>query len=316
MLFDDDAILDATLRGPLSTVIADKRNREERPFRFSVNGDSFDVAVRVRGNSRVKACPFPPLRLNFKRSDVAGTALDGEARLKLVTHCRNGSERSQDSVLNEYAAYRAFQLISARSYRVRLLRIHYEDTDGKQARLQGPHYGFLIESKKNLAKRLSATVAEIEAIRFADLDASQTALVSVFQYLIGNKDWSFVTSENDDVCCHNIDLLRAGDTLVPIPYDFDLAALTRANYRMADRMNVSTRREYSGYCRVPTDSLGRAVDHIQQMRDSVMDTMRRVPALNERTRERRVRFSAGYFEEAIDRGRLLAGFEQHCIGSR
>ena len=315
-LFEEDSVLDVTLRGPLSTVIADKRDRAEQAFSLSLNGTTYSVAIRIRGNSRVRACPFPPLRLSFRESSLGGTDLDGERTLKLVTHCRNGSERSQDSVLNEYAAYRVFQLISANSYRVRLLSIRYEDTDGKQARLQGPHYGFLIESDRSLAKRLGGTVAEVEAIRFADLDNRQTALVSIFQYFIGNNDWSLVTSENDDVCCHNIDLLRLGDKLVPIPYDFDLAALTRANYRMAGRMNVSKRREYSGYCRVSTDSLGQAVDYVQQLRDRVLDTMRQVPALNERTRERRVEFSAAYFEEAGERERLLAGFERNCIGSR
>lgn len=315
-LFDDDTTLDVRLSGPLSTVISDKREREERSFRISVGGHSFDVAVRVRGNSRVKACPFPPLRLNFRPPDVAGTVFDGETRLKLVTHCRNGSERSQDAVLNEYAAYRAFNLMSPSSYRVRLLKIQYEDSDGKQSRLSESHYGFLIESDESLANRLGGTVAEVDGIRFSDLDMAQAATLSVFQYFIGNNDWSFVTSENDDVCCHNIDLLRVEDRLVPVPYDFDLAAITRANYRMAGRMNVSRERDYSGYCRVPMESLAEAVNRVQEIKDSVMDAMRRVPVLNERTLERRVDFSADYFEEAADSDALLAAFDRTCIGSR
>ena len=170
-LFDENSIVEITLRGPLSSVIADKRNREERPFTLSLGGETFNVRVRIRGNSRVQACAFPPLRLNFKKGELKGTTLEGEDKLKLVTHCRNGSERSQDSLLNEYAAYRAFEAMSSFSYRVRLLKVYYEDTDGKQSKLDDPQFGFLIESHEGLAGRLGGQVAKLEAILFSELHA-------------------------------------------------------------------------------------------------------------------------------------------------
>lgn len=313
-LFDDDSILEVTLRGPLSTLIKHKRSRGEYPFTLAIDDASLDVAVRIRGNSRVAVCRFPPLRLNFSASGPEGTPFAGEDKLKLVTHCRNGNERSQDSVLNEFAAYRIFNLISERSYRVRLLRIRYEDTDGEQRKLEQSHYGFLIESDEGLARRLGGTVANVESIRFSSLDLQQTARLNVFQYLIGNKDWSFVTADNDDTCCHNIDLLEVGNTLVPIPYDFDLAALTRANYGARGKLNQSTRREYNGYCRTSADMLDRAIDRVQRLKDQIVTTALHVPALDNDNRERRAAFAAVYFEEAEDRVALLARFERNCIG--
>ena len=313
-LFDDDSILEVTMIGPLSTLIKQKPNREEYPFTLIVDGASVDVAVRIRGNSRLTICRFPPLRLNFTTSGPDGTPLAGEDKLKLVTHCRNGNEKSQDSVLNEFTAYRFFNLISDRSYRVRLLSIRYEDTDGKQRKLEEPHYGFLIESDESLARRLGGTVANVESIRFSDLDIQQTARLNVFQYLIGNKDWSLVASDNDDTCCHNIDLLDVDSTLVTIPYDFDLAALTRANYRARDELNQSTRRKYNGYCKTPADMLDQAIDHIQPLRDEILATALDVPALVNDTRERRATFAAAYFEEAVSKTALLAKFERTCIG--
>lgn len=152
--------------------------------------------------------------------------------------------------------------MSDRCCRVRLLKIHYEDTDGKQRRLGEPHYGFLIESDEGLATRLGGTVAKFESIRFSSLDIQQTARMNVFQYVIGNKDWSFVTSDNDDTCCHNIDRLDIDNSLVPIPYDFDLAALTRANYRTKHELQQSTKREHKGYCRTPADMLEQAIDQV------------------------------------------------------
>jgi hypothetical protein len=315
-LFDDDSILDVSIRGPLSTVLKNRQNREEYPFVITVDGASIDVAVRIRGNSRVVVCRFPPLRLNFSATGPEGTVLQGEDKLKLVTHCRNGSDASQDSILNEFAAYRIFNLISDRSYRVRLLRIRYEDTDGKQRKLDERHYGFLIESDEGLAKRLGGTAANIEGIRFSSLDARQTARLSVFQYLIGNKDWSFVTSENDDVCCHNIDLFDVGDSLVPVPYDFDLAALAHSNYGRNGRLNQATRREYVGYCKTPADALEEAIDHIQLLMEKMLTTALEVPALDNDSRERRTTFIASYFEETVGKASLLAKFEQNCIGSQ
>ena len=137
----------------------------------------------------------------------------------------------------------------------------------------------------------------------------------MFQYLIGNKDWSLVRAEYDETCCHNVDLIRAGDVLLPIPYDFDLAALTRASYPSSG-LNLSTRREYVGYCRTPSAALADAVDHVHGLKAEIAALTQHVPVLSERARERRAKFSAGYFEEADDGNRLLEKFARRCIGRR
>lgn len=315
-LFDDDSLLEIKLKGPLTTAIADKRNRGEYPFELSVDGEVIPVEVRIRGNSRVRLCRFPPLRLNFPNSALKGTPFDGEDKLKLVTHCRNGNPRSQDAVLNEFAAYRVFNQISELSYRVRLLKIQYEDTDGRQRNLEDPHYGLLIESDEGLAKRMDGRIADVDSVIFSRLDSSQVGKLTVFQYLIGNKDWSFVTADTDDTCCHNLDLFDLGGALVPIPYDFDLAAITRANYRSGLNVNLSKRREYSGYCRTSSDTLDRAIGDVRQLEDEIIDTVRSLPVVSRESRERRVSFVAEYFAEAADKPGLLAKFDRDCIGSR
>lgn len=311
--FGEDSVLEVTLRGPFTSLFKKKRTREELPFSLEVDEARIDVAVRIRGHSRLSVCSFPPLRLNFTAAGPDGTAFEGEDKLKLVTHCRSGDRKMQDSVLNEYVAYRIFNVISNHSYRVRLLRIQYEDTDGKQRKLENPHYGFLIESDDGLARRLAGTVAELEAIRFSALDLEQTARLNVFQYLIGNTDWSLVTPVDETTCCHNLDLLDVDDALVPVPYDFDLAGLTRVKYRRT--LSASKLREYSGYCRTPDDALGQAIDHIQTLRDDILAMARDVPALENDSRERRIAFVADYFDEAADKSSLLADFERNCIGS-
>lgn len=315
-LFDDDSILDVTLTGPLTTVFSHKRTREEHPFTLAIGDTTTDVAVRMRGNSRVELCRFPPLRLDFSTAASSHALFADQHGLKLVTHCQNGNEQFQDSLLNEFTAYRLFNLISDRSYRVRLLRIRYKDTDHKQKGLEQPHFGFLIESDNGLARRLDGSVDKVKGVRFSTLDALQMARLNVFQYLIGNTDWSLVRADNDDNCCHNLDLLNIDGSVVPIPYDFDLAALTRANYRSDVQLNQSRRREYAGYCKTPAEALDQAVDQIQRMKEQILATAQQVPALDEDTWDRRKAFVAGYFEEALDKPALLAKFRRHCIGRR
>ena len=129
-MFGDQEILDIALTGPLNTLIKDKKNSEELPFVLTAKGVEHAVKVRVRGKSRLRVCKFPPLRINFTKRDSADSVFAEQDKLKLVTPCREG-QRSQDDILEEYAAYRMFNLISDVSYRVRLLRITYLDSDGQ-----------------------------------------------------------------------------------------------------------------------------------------------------------------------------------------
>ncbi|MCP5090649.1 MAG: hypothetical protein GY949_06985, partial [Gammaproteobacteria bacterium] len=61
-LFEDDAVLEISLTGPLSSVTNDTAERRERDFTLNVDGVDLDVSVRMRGNSRALKCSFPPLR--------------------------------------------------------------------------------------------------------------------------------------------------------------------------------------------------------------------------------------------------------------
>jgi len=51
-------------------------------------------------------------------------------------------------------------------------------------------YGFLIESDTALAQRISATPLRADNIYDPMTDPSYMTFVAVFQYMIGNTDWS------------------------------------------------------------------------------------------------------------------------------
>ena len=205
-LFDDNAVIDVELTGPIESLIRKKDDRTEQLFVLKASGVEQHVQVRVRGKSRLRICKFPPLRLNFSDSDTEQTVFAGQDKIKLVTHCRS-NDASQVDALQEYATYRIFNIISDISYRVRLLHITYRDTDERRKDEVLERYGFLLESDHELAARVGGHPVNVTGISLRSLDEDHAAAVYIFQYLIGNTDWSFVMADGDDVCCHNGDIL-------------------------------------------------------------------------------------------------------------
>jgi hypothetical protein len=317
-LFEDNSLLEITLTGPLNSMVRRPNDREEYPFVLSVGGVDLDVDVRIRGKSRVVVCLFPPLRLDFKKKGNDHSVFRQQDKLKLVTHCKNDSARAENSLLNEYLAYRIFNLISDKSYRVRLLKVKYEDTLGKQRHLDRPYFGFLIESDKDIAKRLGGKVAVEEGVRYSLLDQYQTALLNVFYYLIGNKDWSLIKAEESDSCCHNLDLIDVDRRLVPIPYDFDLSGIADALYTGPNRrsLNRFIKRKYNGHCKSPVDMVGEALGVVSSLEVEIMDEASGLPASKPSYLKKRIKFLQEFFEEARDEEALLREFEKDCVGRR
>ena len=99
-LFDSEQPLSLRLEAPLRTVFQQRNDPEYQPAKLiTVDEQGTNVAVdlrlRVRGKSRVLACEFPPLLLNFAVEQPAGSPFAGENRLKLVTHC-DGAPRTSN----------------------------------------------------------------------------------------------------------------------------------------------------------------------------------------------------------------------------
>ena len=319
-LFDDDAVLDVRLAGPLATLSGDRADavREEHPFTLLVAGSDIPLSVRVRGKSRIELCDFPPLRLRFAAAHAADTVFAGQHKLKLVTHCRSDKAHFENNLLDEYTAYRIFNLLSETSYRARLLRIAYEDTDGKLKHLDRPYYGFLIESDDGLADRLGASVVELPGILYSRLNTTQTTRMAVFQYLIGNTDWSFVASAGEETCCHNVDLLEKDDELYPVPFDFDLSGLVNATYAKPAagvRARKVTQRVYRGYCRSALQDVAAALEDVVSLRDEIISISASAPVVGKDSAVARAQYIDRFFEEAVDeREKLLKRFERDCVG--
>ncbi len=253
-LFDAEDPLELTLEADLKSIVKDRRD-DERPYRparlwyLDQQGDtvSFDIGVKTRGYYRriYLDCNVPPLRLNFKKKQVKNTVFAGQNKLKLVTHCKDKAKAYEQFTLQEYLIYKVYNLITENSFRVRLVRLTYIDTGGKRKPVT--KYGFLIEDEDLLAERLGGRILKTGVIHQEKTHRELATLLAVFQYMMGNTDWSVPGH-------HNIKLVFIGPNLPPIsiPFDFDMAGLITTPYAKPDyRLHISSVRErlYRGYCR-------------------------------------------------------------------
>lgn len=310
-LFESDKVLKVTLTGPLNTII---RNKEEEPLHpFVLNSAEIDhqIMVRARGQSRKEVCYFPPLRFEFDRSVAQNSPFFGRDYLKLVTHC-NKSKSAQANTLKEYAIYKFFQLLSKASFRVRLLELEYVDTEDRKGTQR---YGFVLESHSDMAKRLGGEKVKVSGISLKMLNHHQEALVYVFQYMIGNTDWSFVSEEEGEDCCHNGKLIDKGDGLLYVPYDFDLSGMVNANYAHPNvGMPISrvTQRLYRGFC-MDRNTLGTAIDEIRSHEAGFKKIIGELPDISKSQKKTAYRFLDRFFEKASDKEELLQSFEKRCL---
>jgi hypothetical protein len=252
-LFEDDAKLEVMITAPLSALLRARPNDPEFSGVFSYKKADgtpvdLDIRVRARGNFRLRICDFPLLHLNFKKSQVEGTLLDEQNKLKMVVHCKD-SRRYEQSVLREYLAYRLLNALTDLSFRVRLLQVTYVDSDERRPRMV--RSAFLIEHENRLADRIGREEADIVRTEVSAIQADHLNLTSMFQFLLGNTDFS-PNLGSDGQCCHNHAMFgNSGGQLLAVPYDFDLAGFVNAPYAAPDpELGIESVRErlYQGYC--------------------------------------------------------------------
>ncbi len=255
-LFASHEVINVRIEAPIRTLIRDRPDEEylEGAFHYQLADGSeqtLDLKLRSRGKYRrlKRTCTLPPIRLNFRKEQVEGTLFDGQDKLKLVTHCQS-SDRFEQLVLREYLAYRILQTVTDKSFGARLMRIEYIDTDGKEK--QGTRYAFVIEDDDVIAERIGLNKLDLRRTSYNALEPRHANLVSVFQFMIGNTDFSMIAGPADDDCCHNVVLYGNPDQKISsVPYDFDFSGMVDAPYAEPNpelRLRDVRTRLYRGRC--------------------------------------------------------------------
>jgi hypothetical protein len=282
----------------IKTVFTNREEEERHPAEISYtdpegNKTTIPLEINVRGNFRKDRnnCDFPPLCLNFSDTNVINTIFEGQEKIKLVTHCRSRLDLYEQNVLKEYLAYRLYNLFTEESYFVRLVHLTYADVKGKVDTLE--KMAFLLEPTKQMAYRNGCEKLEVSNIHQTQTNPHKTAVMAIFQYMIGNTDWSVWVQ-------HNIVLLKEDTSTIPIvvPYDFDWSGLVNAPYAVPAEIlpieSVRTRL-YRGFCRMDAE-LQLALDEFRQRKDEIYRTCNSVPFLSEKELKKTLQYMDDFFK--------------------
>ncbi|OLC07757.1 MAG: hypothetical protein AUH42_02940 [Gemmatimonadetes bacterium 13_1_40CM_70_11] len=255
----------------------------------SAAGDTVSVNVQLhtRGHFRLRICEFPPLKVEFDRTNTAHTLFAHQGNLKLVVQCRHSRDYA-NYLLEEYLIYRVYNLVTPRSFAARLARVTYVDATGKKP--PATRYAFFLEDDDRMAKRNHTRVLDQKGITQGETDLDQMGLVAVLEYLIGNTDWSVAG-------LHNIVLTTDSTTgaLYPVPYDFDWSGVIYPPYAHPDsRLGIRTVRDriYRGTCRSQAD-FAPAIARFDAVKDSIYALYRSLPDLE----PKRVQQALEYYDE-------------------
>jgi hypothetical protein len=245
-LFDSDDVITLRLSGNLKAVLTDRGDSPQyHPLKLSYyKKDStqvtLDVDVKARGHFRKlrSNCDYPPLLLNFTKSNPkSGSLFYKQQKLKLVMPCV-----SDEYVVREWLVYKIYNLLTPESFRARLVKVILDDASRKK---QSDLYGILLEDETQMASRNNMTIIE-RKLNPQSIELSGFLTMAVFQYMIGNTDWSVPYQQN-------IKLLLAPGNPKPttVPYDFDHSGLVNAPYaHPAEELELKSvmERRYRGYC--------------------------------------------------------------------
>jgi hypothetical protein len=294
-IFTTDVPLEFVLASDFDQLGKDRsQETEDRPARLLIRdrgGEAVEIPmqVRTRGIFRLRrgTCPDPPLRLNLPETRPQGTVLDGQDKLKLVTHCRD-SDSYEQNLLEEYLAYRIYNRLTDISFRVQLAKITYLDTSGKNEPVT--RMAFLIEDEDAMAERLAGMMIETPAARHSDFVLDQISLMYLFQFMVGNVDWGVGAS-------HNVKILLKDGEYFPIPYDFDWTGLVDAPYAEPNALTESfhnsvRERLYWGTCLPGIDYQG-LFARFNEESDGIMELARSQFGLSDRN----IRSVVSYLQE-------------------
>ena len=240
---------------------------------------SLPVQVSARGHSRrsVRTCDYVPIRIEFPVTGLGRTVFARQEALKLVVQCVRGNDFEQ-YLLKEYLAYRLFNAVTPHSFRARLARVTYVDRETGQT--AGTRAAMFVEDAGDVAKRMEGRVVDLPRLLFKDVDPATLMPMMLFQYAIGNTDFSIFA-------LHNVRVVQRPDkSLHPVPYDFDFSGLVSARYAAPGRaLRLPTVRDrlYRGPCRKP-EHVDPHVARLAARKDQLLALPSEIPGLDEKSR--------------------------------
>lgn len=314
-LFKRTEPIEITITTGLTKLIRDRdsTDRVKHPAELAYKDSSgaivkLPITLRTRGHFRrqTRNCDFPPLKLEVTKDAAKKTVFEGNRTLKLASNCRPPNTDYEQYILQEAVLFRMYTLITPWSYRVRLAHVTYQDSTGKTKPIAS--WAFLVEDVSDLAQRRNTKPINQKGARFDDLESETWGYAELFQYMIGNTDWSVSG-------LHNITLLKDSiGTVVGVPYDFDWSGAVNARYAVPNSQlsirNVQDRL-WRGDCR-SVEELTPLLEHFKQKRPALDSTYMNLEPLAPAVKERMRKYFLEFWTFIDNPKRVAAEFKRSC----
>ncbi|MBV6443328.1 MAG: hypothetical protein DYG98_01165 [Haliscomenobacteraceae bacterium CHB4] len=295
-----------------------KKGTEAEPWQPAVfkvmMGDSvalqLDVQIAPRGKMRRKTCDFPPVKIRFYEQKPENDSIADINEIKLVTSCYS-LPKNEEWVQREYLVYELYNLITEQSFRVKSAAVRFEEPGKRNRTMES--FSFFIESEEELAARLGGRPMKPRVGSTRVLDSVSYDRMCVFEYMIGNTDWSVRAR-------HNIKLifLNSPKTIIAVPYDFDYSGAVGTDYAAPNGdypIQTVQERYYLGLCRTEA--------HYQQIFDfylskekALTDHCERAAYLPENARKQMNRYFGQFFDALKDPSRSKREIIRNCNKGR
>lgn len=260
------------------------------------------IKLYARGKSRRVNCNLPPIMLDFHNS--TSPKLYPLSRLKLVVGCANSSTDEQ-LLLKEYIIYKIYNLFDERSFRARLVKVNYSDSRGKMKAYS--QYAFILEDVDDMAARNDCKASKKVAFAVDETDPALMNKVDIFEYMIGNTDWSVPAN-------HNIKMIypikNEKAKMLPIPYDFDNSGLVNAYYAIPSEIigtTAVTQRVYRGYTRTLAE-VQKTLDIFRAKKESIFSIINSFELLKPKTKKEMIDYLDDFYKVLNSESRVKSIF--------
>lgn len=298
-LFESDEVLQFSLKGNLKDVLND---RTKVPKNFPLvlsfmkeDNSQMEIPVQVKTRGRFRRlkqnCEYPPLLIQFpEEGPHLSSVFKEQKKLKLVMPCTG-----DNYVIREWLAYKIYNLVTPKSFRARLVKVTLEDEKNKKP--VTPFYGLVLEEEKQLAKRNEMISVE-KQLKPHQVMKDDFLNMAVFEYLIGNTDWSVQFLQN-------IKLLAKDSVSVSfaVPYDFDHAGIVNAPYaHPAEELLMESvrQRRYRGYCMTDLKLFKPAIALYNSLKDQIYGIYSNCPLLDEKVKNSTIEYLDEFYSVIND----------------
>jgi hypothetical protein len=244
--------------------------------------------LRARGNMRKKVCRYPPIKVDFSKTDLDSIGFHKNDKLKVVFPCKD-RDSDQEMLYKEKLLYDIYHAIDSNSIRAFLIDIVLME-EGKE---KNHFVGVIVEDEAEYARRKNAIIVEKGKLNAASLERVPFLKMDFFQYMIANTDWSISNK-------HNVEMVKLPDLqrVVSLPYDFDYSGFVGQRYAVPhESLPIeSVHDRYFFSYKVSDGEFNGMVDYYASMEETINQIIDEATYMNEKTIKKSKEYLESFFK--------------------